>query len=66
MLVHALSDLGAKRSRKHGLKLATRAAQWGRRTVFFWIQHGAVLIKIGNFAEFQFSPPTSISFDTIP
>jgi hypothetical protein len=31
ILVHALSDLGAKRGRKHGLKLATRAAQWGRR-----------------------------------
>jgi hypothetical protein len=29
--MHALSDLGAKRGRKHGLKSATRAAQWGRR-----------------------------------
>jgi len=25
---------------------------------FFFIQNGAVWIKIGNFAEFQFSPPT--------
>jgi hypothetical protein len=31
ILVNSLSDLGAKRGRKHGLKSATRAAQWGRR-----------------------------------
>ena len=31
MLVHALSDLGAKRGRKHVWKSATRAAWWGRK-----------------------------------
>jgi hypothetical protein len=68
ILAHALSDLGAKRGRKHGLKSATRAAQWRRRWTVsgdaspgpapFFGSKRRRFDKIGNFAEFQFSPPS--------
>jgi hypothetical protein len=82
ILVHALSDLEAKRGRKCAWKAATRAVLWGRRwtvtrrrvawslpPLCFFLKHqnGAVLDqKLGIFADFQLSPLAFNFFNVTP